>query len=521
MPTSRSASSARSGHSRILGAIDVGTNAVRLELARPMPDGSFDLVHSERDPVRPGEGVFKTGRIPREVEARLLSTLRRYAALARRHRARVRAVATSAIREAKNGPDVVARVRKATGLELEVISGKEEARLIALGVLRGQPPRAHNLVVDIGGGSTEIAVAVGDHPTSLFSVAIGSVRLTETFDSSGKVPSKRLELMRTFAAEAFQRSLPRFAHPRRALGSSGTIGTIVSFAAEGGRRVATRKRIRRAVELLAAMGLEERRRTFDARRGEIVVAGAVVLEALVERLGLESVTAVETGLRQGLLVDMQERQGRDAPDASTAEASRALGRRFAFDEAHADQVTHVALGLFDDLAGVHGLPASARPILEAAALLHDVGSAVSYSKHHKHTFYLVANGDIPGFSDRERMLVALVARYHRRSPPDRERPDLATLSPAEFRTVRKLATLLRLADSCDRSHHQLVRSSRAQVTGGAVRLALRSRHPIDLEILGRGARGRALPAGLRQAPGALGRPIGGLSRIVAPGAVPC
>src|SRR5512135_2084660 len=186
MPTSKSAPLGR-----ILAVIDVGTNAVRLELARPLPDGSFDLVHSERDPVRPGEGVFKTGRIPREVEQRLLSTLRRYAALARRHRAVVRAVATSAVREAKNGPEVVARVRAATGLDLEVISGKEEARLIALGVLRGQPPRARNLVVDVGAGSTEIAVAVGEHPTVLHSVAIGSVRLTETFGSMGKVPRKR------------------------------------------------------------------------------------------------------------------------------------------------------------------------------------------------------------------------------------------------------------------------------------------------------------------------------------------
>ena len=121
-------------------------------------------------------------------------------------------------------------------------------------------------------------------------------------------------------------------------------------------------------------------------------------------------------------------------------------------------------------------------MLEAAALLHDVGSAVSYSKHHKHTFYLVANGDVPGFSDRERGLVALVARYHRRSPPDRERPDLRVLPPAEFRMVRKLATLLRLADSCDRSHHRVVRSVRARLAGGAVRLELRSRHPTDLEV---------------------------------------
>ncbi len=482
MPAPRNAPHARAPESRILGAIDVGTNAVRLELALPLPDGSFDLVHSERDPVRPGEGVFLTGRMPREVEARLVATLRRYAALCRRHGARVRAVATSAVREAKNGPDVVARVRASAGLDLEVISGKEEARLIALGVLRGQPPRARNLVVDIGGGSTEIAVAVGEHPTVLHSVAIGSVRLTETFDSTGRVPRKRLALMRSFAAEAFQRSLPRFAHPGRALGSSGTIGSIVAFAAEGGRRVVTRKRIRRAVDDLAAMSLDERRRAFDARRGEIVVAGAVVLEALMDTLRLESIASVDTGLRQGLLVDMLERERRAAPDPSTGEAARALGRRFGFDEAHADKVASIALSLFDDLAGLHGLPASARPILEAAALLHDVGSAVSYSKHHKHTFYLVANGDIPGFSDRERQLVALVARYHRRSPPDRDRPDLAPLPPAEFRMVRKLATLLRLADSCDRSHHQAVRGVRASLSGGAVRLALRARGPIELEV---------------------------------------
>jgi exopolyphosphatase / guanosine-5'-triphosphate,3'-diphosphate pyrophosphatase len=466
---------------RILGAIDVGTNAVRLELARPLPDGSFELIHSERDPVRPGEGVFKTGRIPREVEDRLLGTLRRYSALVRRHRAVVRAVATSAVREAKNGPDVVRRVKRETGIDLEVVSGTEEARLIALGVLRGQPPRARNLLVDIGGGSTEVAVALGEQPQALHSVAIGSVRLAEVIESGGRVPPKRLELLRSFAAEAFQKSLPRLPRFSRALGSSGTIFTVVSFAA-GGERQATRKRVGKAVKALAAMSAEERRRVFDARRAEIVVAGAVILEAVMDQLGLDTITAVETGLRQGLLVDMLNRQRLDAADASTGEAARKLGQRFGFDEAHASQVARLALRLFDDLASLHRLPASARPVLEAAALLHDVGNAVSYSKHHKHTYYLVANADIPGFSDHERELVALVARYHRRSPPDRERPDLRSLTPADYRMVRKLATLLRLADSCDRSHHQPLRDVRAVRAGGAVRLAMRSRTAIDLEL---------------------------------------
>ena len=467
---------------RILGAIDVGTNAVRLELARPMPDGSFELLHSERDPVRPGEGVFRTGRIPREVENRLLATLRRYAALARRHRAVTRAVATSAIREAKNGPDVAARVRRETGLELEVVSGREEARLICLGVLHGRPVHQRNLLVDIGGGSTEFAVAIGERPSVLHSVAIGAVRMTETFQPAGRVSRGRLRLMRSFAAEALEKSLPPFPHPRHALGSSGTIGAVVDHAAAGGERRVTRKRISRAVEAIAGMGAEERRRAFDARRAEIVLGGAVVLEAVMRHLALETVTAVDTGLRNGILVDLVRRQRLAGADASTGEAARALGRRFAFDEAHGGQVARIALRLFDDLAGIHRLPASARPLLEAAALLHDVGNAVSYSKHHKHTYYLVANGDIPGFSDAERELVALVARYHRRSAPTRDRLDLAPLPESSYRLVRKLSALLRLADSFDRSHHQPVGDVRASCANGTVHVRLRARHAVDLEL---------------------------------------
>ncbi len=467
----------------VLAAIDVGTNAVRLELARPLPDGSLETLHQERDPVRPGEGVFVTGRLSRPVENRLLSTLRRYAALCARHRARVRAVATSAIREAKNGPDVVERIRRETGLELEVVSGKEEARLICLGVLHGKPPKTRSLLIDIGGGSTEIAAAVGERPVGLFSVAIGAVRLTELFEASGRLAPERLALLRSYAAEAFRESLPRrVPHPRGALGSSGTIQAIVAFAAESGERRLTLRRLGKAVEALADLKLEARRKRFEPRRAEIIVAGAVILEAAMRHLGIDTVTAVDTGLRNGILLDLLRRAAPEAADARAAEAVLALGRRFRFDEAHAVQVGRIAVALFDDLARLHRLPATGRRILEAAAVLHDVGNAVAYQRHHKHTYYLVANADIPGFSDRERELVALVARYHRRSAPERDRPDLEPLSGADFRTVRKLAALLRLADSLDCSHRQPVRRLRAVASGRRVRIRLRSRAPLDLEL---------------------------------------
>ncbi len=465
----------------VVAAIDVGTNAVRLEIARVLPDGAVETLHQERDPIRPGEGVFATGRMPPDAEDRLVATMRRYAALCRRYHARVRAVATSAIREAKNGPDVARRIRREAGVALDVVSGREEARLICLGVLRGRPAGARALVVDVGGGSTEVAAAVGEEPKALWSVPLGAVRLTEIFGASGRLPASRLAALRSFAAEAFREAIPRPpARVRTALGSSGTIGAVVDFAAEGGRS-ATRREVSRAVDALARMSVSERRRRFEPRRAEIVVAGAVALEAAMDHLGLAAIAAVDTGLRNGVLVELARTDGR-TQDASSADALVEFGRRFAFDEAHSRQVARLALELYDALAPLHRLPSSGRRLLEAAAVLHDVGHAVSPTAHHKHTYYLVSNADLPGFSDRERQLVALVARFHRRSAPSRRRADLEHLSSSELRTVRKLTAILRVADALDRSHGQPVRALSIGARRSDVRIGISARAPIDLEL---------------------------------------
>jgi exopolyphosphatase/guanosine-5'-triphosphate,3'-diphosphate pyrophosphatase len=470
------------GH--VLAAIDVGTNAVRLKLARPLPNGSLEALHEERDPVRPGEGVFKTRLISREVADRVLSTLRRYAALCRRYRARVRAIGTSAVREAHNKDEVLARVRREAGLELEVVSGREEARLTCLGVLRGKPANAQSLVVDIGGGSTEIASARGERPVALWSLSLGAVRLSEIFDAGGAVRPKDLRMMRQYAGETVAEALPRNIQgaPRMAIGSSGTIRAVVSFAAAEGTDHATRRQLTTAVDDLVAMGVDGRRERFDPRRADIIVAGAVVLEALAHHMGLKSVIAVDAGLRDGVLVDLMRRRRGAAENPPLAEAAVALGRRFYFDERHARQVTRLALTLFDNLAELHRLPAAARPLLEAAALLHDVGNSVSYQRHHKHTYYLVQNADIPGLADRQRELVARVARFHRGSAPEPAHPLMAGLTLTERQLVRKLSTLLRIADSFDRSHHQPVQKLHARVKDGAVHVRLTSRTALDLEL---------------------------------------
>ena len=468
----------------VLAAIDVGTNAVRLELARPLADGSLETLHQERDPVRPGEGVFKTGSVPKETADRLLSTLRRYGALCRRYRANVRAVATSAVRDAKNRDEIVRRARDEAGLKLEVVSGMEEARLICLGVLQRKAPNARSLCIDIGGGSTEVATAVGERPTALWSVALGAVRLTELFDTAKKASPKQLKLLRGYATEAIQEALPRRipGMPRTALGSSGTINAVVAFAAAEGTAHATRRQIRSAVEAMVEMSPAERRKRFDPRRAEIIVAGGVILESMLDYLEVDSVTAVPRGLREGILVDLVRRLNAREYDASMVEAARAIGRRFHFDEDHASQVTRLALDMFDGLAPLHALPASARPLLEVAGWLHDIGNAVSYQRHHKHTYYLITNADIPGLPDRERELVARIARYHRRTGPETTHPGMAGLNPVETRIVRKASTLLRIADSLDRSHRQTIHKLTAKAIGGAAVLRLQTKQPVDLEL---------------------------------------
>ncbi len=468
----------------VLGAIDVGTNAVRLELARVLPDGSLETLHTERDPVRPGEGLFKTGVIQKAVADRLLSTLRRYAALCRRHRARVRAVATSAVREAKNRDEIVRRARKEAGLNLEIVSGREEARLICLGVLKGKPPSQRSVCIDLGGGSTEIINAQGETPLNLWSVDVGAVRLTEMFEVKDELSKKRLKLLRNFARELMEEAIPKGVRgvPRSALGSSGTAGAVVQFARREGVGHATTKQISKAVEELADMDAEKRRKRFDPRRADIVVAGAVILEAALKHLRLETITAVDRGLREGLLFDLLKRRKHDEDDSSLMDEALEIGRRFGFGEEHGVQVAKLAMTLFDDLAQLHQLPAAARPWLEVAALLHDIGHAVNYVRHHKHTHYLILNADIPGLTDRERQIVGAIARFHRRGKPDAGHEVLAPFNASEVRIIRKCTVLLRVADSLDRSHHQPVQRVSAHVKGRAVNVRVKAKAGLDLEL---------------------------------------
>lgn len=311
----------------LFAAIDVGTNAARLEMARLGP-GGLERVLKEREAIRPGEGVFARGTMSPEAVDRLVDTLRRYAVLCRRHKARVRAVATSALREARNQTKVLRRVREETGLELEVVSGEEEARLICLGVLHRTPSRERSLLVDIGGGSTEIVLATGERPQGLWSLPLGAVRLSQHFDTAGEVTPAQLRRMREDVDARLRESLPGFVPrlPRVALGSSGSIRAVVEFAArEAGE--ASPSQLTRAVEALARMSPRERREHFEERRADVIVAGALLLERVVQHLGVERVLAVKRGLRDGVLADLLAREAPAVRSGTAPLLRRAAGAR--------------------------------------------------------------------------------------------------------------------------------------------------------------------------------------------------
>ncbi|MFZ9889048.1 MAG: HD domain-containing protein, partial [Myxococcota bacterium] len=426
-------------------AIDVGTNAARLKVATLLRDGTIEPLHQVRDDIRPGAGVFANGEMSEAAIERLIATLRGYHEICLSLDAQVRAVATSALRDAINQQEVVDRVATETGLHLDVISGREEARLIMVGLLHRHLASPPTVLVDIGGGSTEVALARKHDEYLLWSARLGSMRLTEVFGASGKVEAMKLDLLRRYIERACEDAFAAYPNdaPKETLGTSGSIRALAAWAAPRGGGSASLRQVHVAVTRLAGMTLAERAKHFGLRRAEVIVVAGAILEGVMRHLGSDRIVAVDAGLRDGVLVDLlyrQEHVGESRPDVSAS--LLAFGRRLGFDEVHARQVAHLALTLFDELEPLHQVPRTYRPVLHAAALLHDVGYAVNGNRHHRHSAYLIESADLPGLTDTERVVAARLARFHRRRPPAPGHPGLTGLSAVERRAVTRLVPLL-------------------------------------------------------------------------------
>jgi exopolyphosphatase/guanosine-5'-triphosphate,3'-diphosphate pyrophosphatase len=410
-----------------------------------------------------------------------ISVLRRMQRAAASHNATVRAVATSAVREAHNSEVFLTRARREAKIDIEVISGLEEARLIHLGVLQAVPAFEQRLIlVDIGGGSTE--VLVGEHGETLAarSFKLGSVRLTDRFFSGGTTTTKAVNDCRSYIRSilaTFEREVEEFGFDI-AIASSGTAETIarIIHATRDDTGLHTFNRFEFTVnelqsitESLAKKRTSDDRRStpgLDPTRADIIVAGALVMEGVADIFGIKSFVFSESALREGVLLDTIARllggalhHLRDVSRRSI----RALAERCDDDLEHSAHVATLALQLFDGTESLHGLPPDAREYLEAGALLANVGLVISHSKHHLHSYYVIRNSELTGLTDTEIEIIAQIARYHRKSAPKASHIEFGRLSPDDQRLVKTLSGILRVAIGLDRSHDGRVRSVMADV----------------------------------------------------------
>jgi len=483
-----------------LGAIDIGTNSIRLVVAEVDPDGRYRVLEEEREMTRLGHGLFARGRLLSEPMERSLAALARMNTIAKGFQvAELRAVATSAVREATNGRAFCQEIRRRCGLRVDIISGEEEAQFALRSALRHFDLAGRSVaIVDIGGGSMEVTLTAGAVVDEVLTLPLGAVRLTERYHTDGTLPPRRWRKLRRAIDRTLDERLrkPPF-HPEIMIGSGGTFTNLAAMAQQDREGTArsvqgyamSRAEVVHLLHRLRATPLAERREMpgLNPRRADIIVAGAAAVSRLAKRLGTQQILINSGGLRDGLLLAMiAERYpkdaGKHARPISRLDSARAFARQCRSSERHCEQVARLASQLFDGLAERFSLPGDARELLEAAALLHDVGYVINHAKHHKHAYHLILNGDLEGFTQRELEVVACVARYHRKAFPAKRHSAFARLERADRRLVRALAGILRIADGLDRTHTQRISAVTCGAHRGFVALTLHARTDPHVEI---------------------------------------
>jgi exopolyphosphatase/guanosine-5'-triphosphate,3'-diphosphate pyrophosphatase len=485
-----------------IAAIDIGTNSLHMIVVRVRPDLSFEVIDREKEMVRLGAGGLDGRALTPEAMHAALQVMSKFRRLAESHRVdEIIAAATSATREAENGGEFLDAITQKTGIHPRVISGTEEARLIHLAAMYGVSiPGDAAVVVDIGGGSVEITRGTGLDVDTGRSFKLGVIRLTERFVKSDPIEPRDERRMLKYINAEIGEYLDQIAAAGfdRVIGTSGTIlslGAIVSVqqgrpsgAPQRNRRVSA-KQLHRVRKELLALNLEKRLRVpgLEPRRADLAVAGAVLLDTIVRRLGAPELTLCDLSLREGLVLDYIARHRKQIAQADRYPDVRRrsvveLAERCNYWPEHANQVARLAVALFDQTRAIHGLTDREREWLEYAAILHDIGVHISYERHHKHSYYLIKNGDLRGFEPDEIDAIALLARYHRSATPKRRHEGFGELPRKRRAAVRTLAAILRLAESLDRSHSQTISTIDLRDRGDDGLLQIRTAGDAELEL---------------------------------------
>lgn len=491
-----------------LAAIDIGSNSIKLVVVDAAASDSFAVLAREKEFVRLGHQTLRRHHINRDAIDRSIECLKKFRSIAEARSAEsIIATATASVREANNKRQFVREVAEKTGIKVEVLSGVEEARLIGLAASQTcSSDSITNLNIDIGGGSTEISVFRKGVPLALYSVEVGAIGLSEKFLKSDPPKTKELGELRHEIRGAFERPARELRNVawQEATGTSGTvlaIGAALRSRLESNSQRKNQPAQPSSVDIalapltrlnvsLAGMTIAERKRLagISAQRSEIIVAGGHILEGAMRALNLNALITCEWALREGVIIDRLRELEAEAlpPVADFADPKlrsvHALGRRFGYEEGHAQCVARYAEKIFDTLAESYGFTRHQRTLLSAAALLHDIGYHIAHESHHKHTLYLIQNSELTGFSEDERAVIANIARYHRGSPPKERHLDFAALNMPDRESVVRLSGILRLADALDRSHEGKVTDLECDVTKDSVRLTLHTSSNCEKEV---------------------------------------
>ena len=480
-------------------AIDIGSNSVRMLAADVTAAGKMEPLVSDREVTRLGEAVFANGTIAVQAADFVCAVLRRMAAAyTKLDPLAVRAVATAAVRDASNQREFIDRASEALGTPVEIISGREEARLIHLGVESCWPhPDRRLMIVDVGGGSAEIILAENGHLSDAYSKPLGAVRLTGMFLDDDPPHPEQIARMHNYIQERLAAVVQKMgAKPcDRAVATSSTAAAMVcavnrvprSRREQADRFRATLPQVRRLYKELSGRNSAGRAKIpgIGLRRAQIIVPGVAVLLECMQRFHLPSLYYSVAGVREGLVADLAARRVGSERLQLARDARREVERlaaRYQVPLKRARKVAHFARTLFESLRPLHGLPPDWAKLLEAAAYLFDAGHFVSDTGHHKHSEYIVLNSDLPGFTDHEKTLVGNLCRFHRKAMPSARHTDFQQLAPEDRRALYLLIPLLRLADALDRGHEQRVEDIACEVDAAGVTIRTISSSKADLEI---------------------------------------
>jgi exopolyphosphatase/guanosine-5'-triphosphate,3'-diphosphate pyrophosphatase len=490
-----------------IAAIDVGSNSIRLVVAEVLPSGGYRVLDEERENTRLAAEMTKTGRLNPQAADATINVLRNFLSIARGYgAAQIRAIGTSALRDAEDGPTFCDRAASELELPIEVISASEEARLAFLSVARAFDISGREVAVaDIGGGSTEIVLASSGLIDQIYDTRLGAVRVAEQSGVTGRASEKQLAKLREFIDRTLKKQVgkPPFV-PDMLFGTGGTFTALAAIvmARQGqagqpmwGFRV-NRAEIRHLVADLAQMTIERRRKVtgLNPNRADIIIAGLAVIERVMRHLRVNVVQVHTRGVRDGLLLTMigsrhtpcAVSHGTRSVPATNAEERRSAVEEFAkscgVDLPHARQVARIAGSLWQQLYEPLGLRAEDQELIESAALVANVGYLINFDGHHKHSYHLIRNSELPGFERRQLQLLASVARYHRGSGPKRKDVEFAELSLEDRRRVAALAAVLRLALALDRTHQQNVADVRACVDEHRVQITVDSQGDTEVDV---------------------------------------